>query len=363
MTKNRPGLKHLVSQIKKLAAPPPAPPPDYVAPAVPKPVSAPAVPTAPTPAAPAPVGAAPAHPMAPTGPQPDIAKMQQQLQGLARDMTQQVNLEQLAGPNKQIGADMISEQQQALGRMSFADFITRHYTRNSDVPAVELDWDPSKTERVGKDPSKPTRTNVVMDTMTRVGNPKSSEFKIDGDWGFRTNASIRNSYAFAFGLLKMAEDFKYQPRTYNWSELSQFKTLIPHDSKDISQQEKIKLAKNITDNIMDIRRLFHEVEDHILNKTGYSPYIEGTQPYATYTPGNAPDPRMVAELSKKFTNMRATGNVEGRSVTVPIGVGDLVSTQALEEWQKKNLPNTPLLNILSQIKQHLDETDPGRRTS
>lgn len=284
---------------------------------------------------------------------PTVAKMQQELQGLARDMTSQVNMAQLAGPNKQLGPNATQEQQQALGRMSFADFITQHYTRDSDIAGVEFDWDPNKTDLRDKDPSKPTRTNVVMDTMTRVGNPKSGEFKIDGQWGPRTNAALRNAYAMGFGLLEMAKDFHYQPRTFTDQQLQQLKGLVPPTANALSDKEKSDRAKDIIGYLEGIRRLYREVEDHILNKTGFTPYIEGTQAYTTYSPGTTPDPKMIQALNQKFTNLKVTGTVQGRNVTVPITVNDLANTQSLAAWQKQNLPATPLLNILSQIKQSL----------
>lgn len=375
MSKNKKELKNIVGQILKLAYTPPAPPGDYSSPApapspappnLPPPPAPPVgtpAPDAPAPVAPAP-GAAPV-PVAQVG-SPVVRKMQSELKNLATALTTQVDFKELAGPEGKLGPGATQEQKQAYGRMSFADFITQHYTRDSDIPGVEFDWDPSKTDMADKDQSKPTRTNVVMDTMQRIGNPtlpgKKPEFAIDGDWGPRTNASLRNAYAMGYGLLEMAKDFRYVPRAFSNNELAKMKELIPHSSRDVSVADKIKRAGELSDYIHAIRNLYGEVKEHIFNKTDFKPYIEGTVPYAKYSPGTAPDPRMVAELNKKFTNMKVTGNVQGKSVTVPITVSDLADTKAFENWQKTNMPNMSSTDILNQIKKHLDDTDPARGT-
>lgn len=334
---------------------PAAPPPPNLPPPPPPPPGTEVPAEAPT--------AKPAAP-APAAPPASVVQMQQQLQSLAKDMTKQVDMSQLGGPDKKPGSEATPDQKQAFGRMSFADFITQHYTRDSDIPGVEFDWDPTKTKMDEKSPSKPTRANVVMDTMQRIGNPtrpgQKPEFAIDGDWGPRTNASLRNAYAMAYGLLEMSRDFKYHPKAYSSRDLAALKELIPHSYADISGAERIKRAKEIVPHLQAIRNLFQETEEHILNKPEFKPYIEGTQAYASYGPSAASDPRMLAELNKKFANMRVMGTVGGRAVNVPITVNDLVSVDTLENWQKKNMPGEPLTNVLSQVKQYLNETDQVR---
>jgi len=358
------GKKGLVNLIKKVAqeledAPgvtpkrAPAPPPPNLPPPPPPPIGTPAPADSVVPSE--------AKSVESMEPPASIVRMQTELKNLANTMTSQVDLKQLAGPQGAVGPDPTREQKQAYGRMSFADFITQHYTRDSDIPGVEFDWDPTKTDMKDKDPSKPIRTNVVMDTMQRIGQPES-EFKIDGIWGPRTNASLRNAYAMAFGMLKMATDFKYQPRAYNQRNLQALKELIPHSANEISIQEKIERAGEISKHLQLIRALYREIETNIFNRKEFQPYIDGTQPYATYAPGKALDPRMIDELNQKFINMKVMGTVDGKNVAVPILVSDLVSTQALTDWQKKNMPSMSLVDILSQIKKHLDSTDPAKRT-
>jgi hypothetical protein len=376
MVKKNKDFKQLISIIHKLAAPPP-PPTNYTGPA---PAPSPPPPNLPPPPAP-PIGtplppdtlasppdtAPDATPEgAPSTPPASIVKMQTELKNLATAMTAQVNMDELGGSNKSLGPNPTQEQQQALGRMSFADFITQHYTRDSDIPGVEFDWDPNKTKMQDKDPSKITRTNVVMDTMQRIGNPtlpgKKPEFAIDGNWGPRTNASLRNAYAMAFGLLEMSRDFHYQPKAFSQQDLAAMKELIPHSSTEISSADKIKRAGQLANLIHAIRNMYGEVKEHILTKTDFKPYIEGTVPYAKYSPSTAMDPRVVAALNVKFTNMKVTGNIQGKSVTVPISVNDLTNTQTFGDWQKKNMPSMSSTDILNQLKKHLDDINPARGT-
>lgn len=354
--------KHLIERIHKLAAPPPAPPVDYTVPVAP--VVAPPPPNLPP--SPAPLIGTPEAPTSASVPKTtytsprDVIKMQEELINLARTVTKEIGAPALAAQPGQTPGQPPQDQQEAAGRLAFSNFITEHYIRQSNVPAVEYDPDPSKTEMSQKNPSKPTRMNVVMDTMSRIGGPKN-EFKSDGIWGPRTNAALRNAYALAFALLKMAHDFKLDPRTYSQADLNKLKELIPLHDKEISFTDKVTRAKEIISHLQAIRNLFTEVKNHILQKPIYRSYIEGTQPYATYQKGTAPSSQMLQDLDKKFVNMKVTGTDEnGQQVVVPITVNDLATLQAFQLWQQKNLPKVPLSNILSQIKQHLDETDVSR---
>ena len=240
----------------------------------------------------------------------------------------------------------------------FNNFITQHYMRQSDVPAVEFNPDPTKTQMSQKDPSRPTQMNVVMDTMSRVGG-HTNEFVQDGKWGPRTNAALKNAYALAYGLLQMARDFKYTPRSFDQTQLTQLKDLVPPQHDQVSfNQEDTERAQQIAPDLRKIRMLFAEVKNHILNKTGYRSYVEGSQPFITYQKGQAPTSAMIEQLNSKFANMTVTGaGADGQTQTRPITVGDLASVQALQLWQQKNLPTIPLENIIAQLKKHLDESD------
>jgi hypothetical protein len=303
--------------------------------------------------------AAPAATPAASSTNTAITKMQVALVNLAKSVIQDMNTSALQGASP----TPTPEQKEAGGRTSFSDFMAQHYMRQSDVPGVEFSPDPNKAQMDQKDPTQTTRMNVVMDTMRRIGNPKGGEFAIDGKWGPRTNAALHNAYAYAYALLQMAKDFNYTSRIFSDAELEQFKKqvdVIPiGQEKEFDLTDKIQLAQNNLPYLQKIQQLFREVKEHILRKPAYRSYIEGTQPFATYKSKQVADPQLIADLNKKFTNIKVTQPAQKGMAQVvrPIAVSDLASLEALQAWQKKNMPSVPLQSIIQQVKQHLDATD------
>lgn len=299
------------------------------------------------------------------GPPASIVKMQTDLTNLASTVNKEIGANALAAPAAKPGitpatpGQATDEQKEAAGRVAFSNFITEHYMNQSDVKGVEFDPDHNKTQLVDKDPSKPTRMSVVMDTMSRTGGP-NAESKPDGKWGPRTNSALRNAYALAFSLLKMATDFKLNPppRSYSEADLGELKGLIPAQAGDISLTTKMTNAKQISKHLEAIINLFTEVKNRILEKPAYKSYIEGTQAYATYQKDTSPSPQMIQDLDKKFTNMKVNGNgADGRPKSVPVTVSDLATPQAFQLWLQTNLPTVKPEDAIAQIKKHLDETD------
>ena len=359
----------IVSMIKKMALDFfPGSAPEKINPAQPPAATAPPANTT----TPAPVPGTDSFMGPPAPPKPvsfaDIVTMQKELISLAKTVTDQVGASTLQAPpgskptSVPTGEDPSQDQKEAAGRLAFSNFITQHYISQSNLPAVEFDPNPKITNVDEKQPTKPKRMNVVMDTMSRVGGGKN-EFKTDGNWGPRTNAALRNAYALGFALLKMAKDFHYAPHAYTQGNLDRLKNLIPMDDKKISLTTKITNAKKIIPNITGIHDLFNEVKEHILQKPAYRSYIEGTQPYATYQNDQSANisPELIQDLDKKFTNMKITGRgPSGKNVSVPITVSNLADAQTFEVWLQKNLPSVAPEEALSQLKKHLDNTDPSR---
>ena len=316
-----------------------------------------------------PTSIAPAQNYAPPA---SIVKMQSELGSLARTVTNEIGAGVLAAPtDAKPGMSAVTpgavsdEQKEAAGRLAFSNFITEHYIRQSDVPAVEYDPNPNKTDISEKDPTKTTRMNVVMDTMSRIGG-KNSEFKTDGKWGPRTNAALRNAYALGFALLKMATDFKLDPppRSYNNNDLQQLKTLIPLHDNEISFTDKVTRAKQISEHLQGIRNLFTEVKNRILQKPAYKSYIEGTQPYATYQKDQTPSPQMIQDLDKKFPDIKVYGNdADGKPKSVLVAVSDLLTPQSFQLWLQTNLPSMKPEDAIAQIKNNLDEIDASKGVS
>ena len=276
---------------------------------------------------------------------PVVKSMQAQLQGLAQDVMSWVNM-----------SDMSKQQTDAThtsGRVGFSDFITKNYLSHSDVPGVEFDSDPTKTQMSQKSPTDPRHLNVVMDTMQRIGNPQSGEFQIDGKWGPRTNAALRNAYAYAFALLKLSVDFHFRP-TFTEQDLNQLKEMIPLDYKETSPTKKIEDAPKITNLLKNVREMFYQVKQHVLEKPANQAYIEGDQPVHTYKapPTIKLDPQTLQSMSQQFDSRLRVSlkDTEGKDIAIPIAVSDLVSKQALQAWQQKNAPQTPLPVILNSLE-------------
>jgi hypothetical protein len=358
-----PGVDMKAYKPRPTAAPAASPAPPNLPPPPPPPLHEPNTPEAPEGGNPNPA------PVQNYGPPASIVKMQSELSDLANTVTKQIGASALAAPpgakpglSPATPAQATDEQREAAGRVAFSNFITEHYMNQSDVKGVEFDPNHSKTQMDQKDPSKPTRMGVVMDTMSRIGGP-GNEAKPDGKWGPRTNGALRNAYALAFALLKMAKDFKLDPppTSYSESDLQELKELIPAQPNEISEADKAKRAVRISRHIQGIRNLFSEVKTRILSKPAYKSYIEGTQAYATYQKDTSPSPQMIQDLNKKFTNMKVVGNdADGKSKTVPITVSDLSTPQAFQLWLQTNLPSVKPEDALAQIKKHLDETDVSR---
>jgi hypothetical protein len=275
---------------------------------------------------------------------PTVVDMQRQLIGLAQDVTSQINIQQMAGPGREAG--------EASGRNAFGDFITENYLSKSDVPGVEFDPDPSKQRMDQKQPTDPSKMDVVMDTMRRIGNPKGGEFSDDGKWGPRTNAAIHNAYAFAFAMLKLAQDF-HAHTSYTEGELQEFKPLIPEEYDSVNITEKLRLAPEITRQIKAIRNMYRDVKQHVLEKPANRAYIEGDRAFHTYKrPGTGLTPDSLASMSQQFDRtLRVSYKDEhGQWADKPITVKDLLNPQSLAAWQKANVPHMPLENILNSLR-------------
>lgn len=356
MTKEN--LKDIVEQIRKLASPPPKPPSGYVSGGG---GSMPVTP-APIPPATAPSGGRlmpghggklvqnPQFQSQTTSSIPIIKAMQQQLMGLARDVVSQINIQDMTGQGRAPG--------EASGRNSFADFITKNYLRGSDVPGVEFDPDPTKKQMSEKQPTDPTRMNVVMDTMRRIGNPAGGEFKDDGQWGPRTNAALRNAYAYAYALLKLAGDFQLRT-SYTEENLAALKGEIPDEYTDLSITQKVDNAGDIIKHLKGIRRMFGEIKTGILEKPAYRAFLENDQPFQTYEREASPaanlNPQTLDSMRKLFDpRLRVSFKDQAdKWVNQPIAINDLLSVEALQAWQERHAPQTPLPNILNSIKSAL----------
>lgn len=275
---------------------------------------------------------------------PQVKRMQQALMNLSQAVVSQINIKDLANPD-----NPLQQQGEAAGRDSFNNFIAKSYLRNSDVPGVEFDPDAKKTQMNQKTPSTPTRMGVIMDTMARIGSSKS-EAVVDGRWGPRTNAGLRNAYALAYSLLNLAKDFKVPLQSYNEEQLAKLKELIPDDEAAMNVLSKVEAAPVITEHLKNIQRMYQEIKAHILEKPAYRAYIEGDQPFATYQKAGAGlTKQQIDAINAAFGNKLQVYNK-------PISISDLLSAEAFNNWVKKNVPQVPAANVLETLKNQVATT-------
>jgi hypothetical protein len=381
-------LKDLVEQIYKIANPPPPKKPGYVSTGLPKPKPA-GTPTTNPAGAPAtsPGGGArtlPGHggtaPGGRTLPghggrsgQPgarpggggavsniDIMTLQHALQDLAQAVTAQINLQDAnsGDPNKE---------KDAKARDAFGVFLTKNYMRNSKVPGVEFDPNPDVTKLEEKRPDDPTRLSVVMDTMNRVGNPKKGEKWVDGNWGPRTNAAIRNSFAFASGLFDFVDDInrfdpqKLKIQSYSKDRLKELEAFAQVDPNALKPADKARVSPTVTQHVKSIKAMYDEVKKNILQHPAYSRFIEGQDSFKNYDAKITQ--QQIAALKDSFKEgFNVKLNQDGSS-SARILVDDLVSLDALNKWMSqvskdKLDPNNIIQQIWAQQKQLLG-SDPG----
>jgi hypothetical protein len=336
MTKN---FKRLVEHIQKTASPPPAPPAGYVpGKPAPKPANSGVV-TPTTHSAPVSSGN--------TG----IMAMQHALQDLAHDVSSQINLQDAFSGDP-------TKEQEAKERDAFGVFLTKNYMRNTNVSGVEFDPNPKITDVSQKRPDDPTRMSVVMDTMNRIGTPKRGEQFVDGDWGARTNAALRDAYAFASGLFSFVNDInrfaqkKMVIKSYTPDRLQSLEQVATEDNS-LTPQQKSEFAPAIANEIKDIKKMYDEVKNQVLQHPAYQQFIEGSVPFKSFQPSVTQE--QLDLLNKQFPQ-GFTINVGQTPTKIPVE-----SLRSLDSL-KKLVPNANAQDIVSQIwkqQEKLLGPDPG----
>lgn len=271
-----------------------------------------------------------------------IIDMQKALISLANAVTAQLNPEPLSDRSSQQG-------QRAEGRDSFADFIAKTYMRNGRVPAQEFSPDPDKKNIHDKEPREVSKMSWVMDTMKRIGGEKN-ELKVDGVWGPRTNAALRNVCAFAHGLFELASAFHAEQNAYSQKNLEYLNESIPQKDTDINITEKISRADDITKHINGIQQMYEQLKESILQNPQYKDYIEGTKPYVTHDSFNITQ-QQLDSIKKSFPNgwQISTGERDPVNITV----ADISSIEAINEWISNHDSELKPYTVLQSIKDQI----------
>lgn len=263
-----------------------------------------------------------------------IMTMQHALQDLAQTVASQINLQDAFSGDPR-------KEQEAKARDAFGVFLTKNYMRNTKVSGVEFDPDPNVTDMSKKNPNDPTRMSIVMDTMNRVGNPKRGEQFVDGNWGPRTNAAVRDAYAFASGLLDFVDDVnrfatkKMVIRSYTRQNLTELeKAATPNNS--LTPQEKIQAAPVVTQHVKAIKNMYDEVKNSILQHPAYQQFIEDSVPFKSY---KSPVTQQQVELVKQTFPQGFTVDLGAGPTVVP--VDSLLSLNALKKLIPQGSKITP----------------------
>lgn len=227
-----------------------------------------------------------------------VMTMQHALQDLAQTVSAQINLQDVSSGDPR-------KEQEAKARDAFGVFLTKNYMRNTKVTGVEYDPDPKATDMSKKRPDDPTRMSVVMDTMNRIGTPKHrGEQFVDGNWGPRTNAAVRDSYAFASGLFSFVDDVnrfatnKMQIQSYSKDSLKNLEGMATVDNS-LTPSQKSEAAPLVTQHVKAIKNMYEEVKNKVLEHAAYRQFIEQDVPFKTYK-GRGVTPEQLAAIKKAF---------------------------------------------------------------
>jgi len=271
----------------------------------------------------------------------NIIAMQHALQDLAQAVSAQINLQDAFSGDPR-------KEKEAKARDAFGVFLTKNYMRNTKVSGIEYDPDPTVTDVSKKHPNDPTRMSVVMDTMNRIGTPKKKgENFADGSWGPRTNAAVRDAYAFASGLLDFVDDVnrfatKRMSVSYDRASLAELEKAATTDNT-LTPQHKIQAAPVVTQHVKAIKKMYDEVKSSILQHPAYQRFIEDSDPFKSY---KSPVTQQQVDTVKQNFPQGFTVDLGAGPVAIP--VDSLLSLNALKKLIPQGSKVTPG-DVVSQI--------------
>jgi len=186
-----------------------------------------------------------------------------------------------------------------------------------------------------------------MDTMNRIGNPKKGENFNDGSWGPRTNAAVRDAYAFASGLLDFVDDVnrfatKKMSVSYDRASLAELEKAATPDNT-LTPQQKIQAAPVVTQHVKALKKMYDEVKNSILQHPAYQQFIEDSVPFKSY---KSPVTQQQVDTVKQ--NFPQGFTVDLGAGPVAVSVDNLLSLNALKKLIPQGSKVTPE-EVVSQI--------------
>lgn len=182
----------------------------------------------------------------------------------------------------------------------FGNFLVSNYINDSDVVGKQyLNVDVSGDKKRNDASIDNTSLKGIIDTIKRIGSP-GSEKAVDGVWQVKTNNSLKNIFAIASAILNMATSFNLALKDLDDAKLEEFKKLIPNNYTDISEGQKVSVAKKLTPLINDIANVFEDFKKYVLQNKQYSKYIEQKKSFIEYKHKPQSATALLNEEDKKF---------------------------------------------------------------
>jgi hypothetical protein len=228
----------------------------------------------------------------------EVKEMQTAMQDLARTVilnTRSALMPQKGLKDIKFQQDLTPEGKAVVqSKTAFNDFIAEQYMNTLPPSKKGVEWnaDKTKTQYPQKQPGQTDiyQLNVVMDTLERIGNPYSSEFKVDGVWNWRTDNALRNMLAFTYALIQLEGDFGLKDNgIYTEKDLNTFQQtmsyeFIPGQDPKLTNDEKKNKAKILTPNLKKVGQLYEDFRRQVLAHPEYRGFIEGTKSFGNYAP-------------------------------------------------------------------------------
>lgn len=218
-----------------------------------------------------------------------IKDMQKAMQGLAEIVIMDASSATMSFKPRDANQPQATDAVRS-SKKSFNDFIAEQYLGALDEEHKGVEWD-TNTKVTNLQGKQKTQTDiyeldVVMDTLRRVGM-SASEFKMDGNWEFRTDNALRNMMSFAYALLQLEGDFGLGNNIYSFSHWKNFSYLlsgykIENGTVQLDQKEKKERAETITKHLKSIAKLYNHFRLQVTGKPEYRPVIEGKRSFDKY---------------------------------------------------------------------------------
>lgn len=245
-------------------------------------------------------------------PNKNIVEMQNAIKELATSVIRDSNSSTMPIKTRDAVVDA-GEDSVKKGKKAFNDFIAEQYIGPLDPSLKGVEWDANDDIRDHAS-KKQTETDIyeldaVMNTLNKIGGEKS-EFKVDGDWGFRTDNALKNILGFTYSLLQLQGDFGLNNKVYDHTKWEQFKNLVSgykveNGKVKLSPQDKNERAAKIVEHLNGITKLYDDFRKQILAKPEFRPFIEGQRNFDKYPGSSAltPEDKSLANSNQKLTGI------------------------------------------------------------